>query len=341
MQSSRGTGASRQLRLRCSNSPHPCGSLRGALDAFLHYLRTERQTSPHTIDSYARDLARLLAFATAEGLGDWSRLTPAQLRAWVARLHRRGLAGRSIQRWLSATRSFYRYLLREAVVAHNPASAVSAPKAARRLPKVLSADEAARLVAVEGDDPMVRRDRALLELFYSSGLRLAELIGLDLGDLDLAEGLVRVTGKGAKTRIVPVGGPARAALAQWLDERAQLVAPQTSAVFVDASGARVKARAVQRCIALWARRQGLSRPVHPHMLRHSFATHLLESSGDLRAVQELLGHANISTTQVYTHLDFQHLARVYDAAHPRAKRASRAALDSCVPAHHPLARRRR
>jgi integrase/recombinase XerC len=300
--------------------PETAGALRGAIDAFLHYLRTERRTSGHTVDNYARDLARLHVFCTEEGLDDWSRPEPAQLRAWVARLHRQGLSGRSIQRWLSATRSFYRYLLREGVVARNPASGIPAPKVPRRLPKVLSPDEAARLVAIEGDDPMLRRDRALLELFYSSGLRLAELIGLNLGDLDLAEGLVRVTGKGAKVRIVPVGRPARAALAQWLAERARLVPPEVTAVFVDAGGARVKARAVQRRLALWARRQGLSRPVHPHMLRHSFATHLLESSGDLRAVQELLGHANISTTQVYTHLDFQHLARVYDAAHPRAKR---------------------
>jgi integrase/recombinase XerC len=295
-------------------------SLRDPIDAYLRYLRTERRTSAHTVDNYARDLARLHSFCAEERLDDWSRLEPTQLRVWIARLHRQGLSGRSIQRWLSATRSFYRYLLREGCVARNPASGIPAPKAPKRLPKVLSADEAARLVAIQGDDPMMRRDRALLELFYSSGLRLSELIGLDLNDLDLAEGLVRVTGKGAKVRIVPVGTPARAALAEWLAERARFVPAEATAVFVDAEGRRVKARAVQRRLALWARRQGLTQPVHPHMLRHSFATHLLESSGDLRAVQELLGHANISTTQVYTHLDFQHLAKVYDAAHPRAKR---------------------
>jgi integrase/recombinase XerC len=292
---------------------------RADIDAFLAALRSERRASPHTLDAYARDLARLAAWSAQARIDDWGALTPAQLRAWVARLHRDGLSGRSIQRWLSAVRAFYRFLLRAGRVSHDPATGIPAPKTGKRLPKALSVDEAVRLVTIEGDAPLARRDRALLELLYSSGLRLAELIGLDVGDLDLAEGLVRVTGKGAKVRIVPVGAAARAALQAWLAERATL-APGDAAVFVDRKGARLKPRAVQQCVARWARQRGLAQPVHPHMLRHSFATHLLESSGDLRAVQELLGHANIATTQVYTHLDFQHLAKVYDAAHPRARR---------------------
>lgn len=291
------------------------------VQAFLAYLGSERRSAPHTVDAYARDLAYLQAFCREAGVDDWGKVEPAQVREWAARLHRQGLAGRSIQRWLSATRAFYRYLLREGVARRNPASGVSAPRTGRRLPKALTADEATRLVSAAGEGPWALRDRALLELLYSSGLRLSEAIGLTLDALDLSEGLVRVIGKGAKSRIVPVGRPAREALTRWLTARAGLVTTTGTAVFIDPKGAPLKARDVQRLVQRWARRQGLDQPVHPHMLRHSFATHLLESSGDLRAVQELLGHANISTTQVYTHLDFQHLAKVYDDAHPRAKRA--------------------
>jgi integrase/recombinase XerC len=238
----------------------------------------------------------------------------------VSALHRRGLSGKSIQRALSALRSFYRYLLREKIVTCNPASGVSAPKSARRLPDTLNADQAARLVALEARDPLAVRDRAMLELLYSSGLRLSELVNLNIPELDLSAGSVRVTGKGRKVREVPVGAKARAALRDWLAVRTEFARTEEAAVFVARNGRRLGARAVQQRLRQWAKRQGLEVPVHPHMLRHSFASHVLESSGDLRAVQEMLGHANISTTQIYTHLDFQHLAGVYDKAHPRARR---------------------
>jgi integrase/recombinase XerC len=296
---------------------------------FLAYLRGERRASARTLVHYGRDLALVARYCARHGIGDWAAFTPAQVRAFVAERHRQGLGPRSIQRTLSALRSFYRYLLREGRVARNPALGVPAPRAPRRLPRALSPDEAARLVALEGaapgaaDGALLARDRALLELFYSSGLRLAELAGLDLPDLDLDDGLVRVLGKGARERVVPVGAPARAALAAWLGARAALAAPGEAAVFVSRAGRRLAPRSIEQRVAHWSARQGLGRRVHPHMLRHSFASHLLESSGDLRAVQELLGHANLATTQVYTHLDFQHLARVYDQAHPRARRKGR------------------
>ena len=246
-----------------------------------------------------------------------------------AQLNQSGLSSRSIQRALSAVRTRYRYLLRESKVAINPfltardvghRQAVPAPRAARRLPPTLSIEEIAQLVTIDPRTDLDRRDRAILELFYSSGLRLAELSGLDLGDLDLGDAVVRVMGKGAKTRIVPIGGYAREAVLAWLNVRPACARESEQALFVNRSGTRLGARAIQQRVAVWAQRQGLGRRVHPHMLRHSFASHVLESSSDLRAVQELLGHADISTTQVYTHLDFQHLAQVYDNAHPRARR---------------------
>jgi integrase/recombinase XerC len=285
---------------------------------FLESLRTQRRVSPHTLAGYRRDLTELDTFRR-QGGADWQALTPQTVRAWVAALHRRGLSGRSIQRMLSAARSFYRYLLRSGLATRNPVVGVPAPKSGRRLPQALSVEEAMRLVTVEGDGVDDVRDRAMLELFYSSGLRLGELAALNVTDLD-TDGTVRVIGKGRKERIVPVGAPARTALGHWLQERATLAAPGETALFISARGRRLGERAIQRRVRERARRQGLGQPVHPHMLRHSFATHLLESSGDLRAVQELLGHANLSTTQVYTHLDFQHLAKVYDGAHPRARR---------------------
>lgn len=286
---------------------------------FLESLRTQRRVSPHTLSNYRRDLAALDAFRRQGGVPDWQALTPQTVRAWVAALHRRGLSGRSIQRMLSAARSFYRFLLRSGLATRNPAVGVPAPKSGRRLPKALSVEEALRLVTVTGDGADDLCDRAMLELFYSSGLRLGELAALNVPDLD-SDGTVRVLGKGRKERIVPVGAPAREALAHWLRARATRAGPGETALFVSARGRRLGTRAIQERVRNRARRQGLGQPVHPHMLRHSFATHLLESSGDLRAVQELLGHANLSTTQVYTHLDFQHLARVYDDAHPRARR---------------------
>lgn len=287
---------------------------------FLGYLRHERQMSPHTIESYRRDLTHLIAFCEAHAIADWQALEPYQVRAFVATLHRRGQSGRTIRRRLSAARSLYRYLLREGLVAWNVLAGIPAPKAKRRLPRALSADQASRFVAIPGDDPLTLRDRAMLELLYSSGLRLGELVSLDLGDLDLRAELVRVTGKGAKTRILPVGRFAREALSQWLLVRSRLASRDEPALFTGRNGRRLSHRAVQLRVHRWAQQQGMEIPVHPHILRHSFASHLLESSGDLRAVQELLGHADISMTQVYTHLDFQHLARVYDQAHPRARR---------------------
>ena len=290
------------------------------LEKFLLHLAAERRLSPLTSIHYQRDLTQCMAYCDSTGIADWDGLNTAEVRGWVAAMHRRGLSGKSIQRALSALRSFYRYLLREQAVARNPASGVTAPKSARRLPRTLTTDQAARLMAFDGRDPLVRRDRALLELLYSSGLRLSELVNLDLSELDLSGGLVRVTGKGRKVRDVPVGAKARDALREWLAVRSQFTGPEQPAVFVTLRGKRIGGRAVQNRLRWRAAKQGMEVPVNPHMLRHSFASHILESSGDLRAVQEMLGHANISTTQIYTHLDFQHLASVYDKAHPRARK---------------------
>jgi integrase/recombinase XerC len=264
----------------------------------------------------------LLEWCTRNGVADWPGLDHQHIRSFAARSHARGLTGRSIQRRLSAVRSFFSFLLRERVLHRNPALDVRAPKAGKRLPHTLDVDEMAQLLARKPDGALEVRDLALMELFYSSGLRLSELTGLTLRNLDLASAQVRVMGKGSKERIVPVGTPARKALKRWLSERPGLAAAGEEAVFVGRNGTALGSRAVQLRVAAMARAAGLPQHLHPHMLRHSFATHLLESSRDLRGVQELLGHANISTTQVYTHLDFQHLARTYDEAHPRAKRRS-------------------
>ena len=295
-------------------------ALRDGVDRFLAGLRTERRLSPHTADGYGRDLAALLDYCDAQGITGWDGLDPQHVRSFAAQCHRRGLAPRSIQRRLSAVRSLCRWLIREGELRRDPAADVQAPRARRRLPTTLDADTMARLLEFRADDRLGVRDKAIMELFYSSGLRLAELLGLDLADLDLRDRTVRVLGKGRKVRIVPVGRHAAGALARWLAERAALADVDETAVFVGVNGRRLGPRIVQRRIARWARLQGLPAHVHPHLFRHSFASHLLESSGDLRAVQELLGHANIGTTQVYTHLDFQHLARIYDASHPRARR---------------------
>jgi integrase/recombinase XerC len=295
-------------------------ALAGGVSRFLHSLRNERQLSPHTASGYGRDLDALLEYCSAQGIEAWSALDAQHVRSFAAQCHRRGLAPRSIQRRLSAARSFFRFLIREGELRHDPAADVQAPKARRRLPTTLDADTMSRLLEFRADGRLGVRDKAIMELFYSSGLRLAELLGLDLTDLDLRDRTVRVLGKGRKARIVPVGRHAAEALDRWLGERSLLAAVDEPAVFIGVNGRRLGPRIVQRRIARWARLQGLPEHVHPHMFRHSFASHLLESSSDLRAVQELLGHANISTTQVYTHLDFQHLARIYDASHPRAKR---------------------
>lgn len=284
------------------------------IDAFLAHLAVERQGSAHTLDAYRRDLAALSAWA---GERDLLALTGHDLRAFVAAEHRRGLSPKSLQRRLSACRSLYRWLLKQGRIATNPADGVRAPKAARKLPQVLDVDEAVQLVELPTDAPLGLRDRALLELFYSSGLRLSEVCALRWRDLDFDGGLVTVLGKGSKQRIVPVGSHARAALLAW---RADSAGSPDGFVFPGRGGAQISARAIQLRVKQLARRQGVFKRIHPHLLRHSFASHVLESSGDLRGVQELLGHADIATTQIYTHLDFQHLAKVYDAAHPRAKR---------------------
>lgn len=290
---------------------------RACIEEFLSHLQVERRMSAHTLDAYRRDLLALAEWAAGQGLHDLTAIPTDPLRSFVAAEHRRGLSPKSLQRRLSACRSFYQWLLKHGLVIANPAAGLKAPKAARKLPQVLDADEAVRLVEVPTDVPLGLRDRALLELFYSSGLRLSELCGLRWGDLDLGEGYVTVLGKGSKQRKVPVGSHARNALSAWRAEQGGNSAAQ---VFPGRGGAPISQRAVQIRLKQLAQRQGLFKHVHPHMLRHSFASHILESSGDLRGVQELLGHADIATTQIYTHLDFQHLAKVYDAAHPRAKR---------------------
>jgi integrase/recombinase XerC len=310
------------------------------LTRFRRYLSAERRLSPHTDASYARDLRALVKYCDRAGLKEWGDLDTQHVRTFAAHSHAAGLSPRSIQRRLSALRTFYRFLLREAPTAAalaaggargaarrraarltgNPGQEVRAPKSARRLPRTLDADQMARLLEIPAAGPLGARDRAIMELFYSSGLRLAELVGLDLTSVDLSDRVVRVLGKGSKARIVPVGRAALAALRAWLPARATLARSGETALFVGRNGARLGPRAVQLRVAYWARRQGLNLHVHPHLFRHSFASHLLESSGELRGVQELLGHADISTTQIYTHLDFQHLARIYDATHPRARR---------------------
>ena len=287
---------------------------------FVQHLAHERRLSPHTSIAYRRELEALLAWRNAEGIDDWARLDGPAVRRFAARSHARGLGPRSVQRRLAAVRSFYAYLLREGAVERNPGVDIPAPKPAKRLPHTLDADQVARLLSLEPADAAGWRDLALMELAYSSGLRLAELTGLALTDLDLDDRTVRVLGKGGKTRLLPVGGKAVAALRRWLAERQGMARPDEIAVFVGRNGRRLGNRAVQLIVARRARQQGLPQHVHPHLFRHSFATHLLESSRDLRAVQELLGHASISTTQVYTHLDFQHLARTYESSHPRARR---------------------
>jgi integrase/recombinase XerC len=290
-------------------------------DRFIFHLEMERRVSPHTVSNYRRDLHALIAWCAERDLADWTLVTHPDMRLFAATSHRDGLAPKSIARRLAAVRTFFQYLSREGVLKANPAKDVTPPKGKKLLPQTMDADLLARFLMIDGYDAVTVRDRAMLELFYSSGLRLAELCGLDVIAVgEIRHGEVRVEGKGAKTRIVPVGRQARAAVDRWIKVRSALAAPDEAALFVGTRGARIAPRTVQQRVAYWARRQGIGQHVHPHMLRHSFASHLLESSGDLRAVQELLGHADISTTQIYTHLDFQHLAKVYDKAHPRAKK---------------------
>ncbi|WP_320416271.1 tyrosine recombinase XerC [Candidatus Reidiella endopervernicosa] len=290
------------------------------LERFLEHLQSERRLSAHTSNNYQRDLQNFLNFCNEREFEQWSSLLEADIRNYIASRHRKGLAGSSLSRELSALRSFYNYLLREEVVTLNPAQGVRAPKTPRKLPKTLDVDQTARLLQIDDDDPLAVRDAALMELIYSSGLRLAEVVGLDLGSLDLRDATVKVVGKGSKERMVPVGRLALQAVEKWLKVRGSLAKVEETALFVSKRGSRISDRSVQKRLKEWAVKQGLDSSLHPHMLRHSFASHMLESSSDLRAVQELLGHADISTTQIYTHLDFQHLAKVYDKAHPRARK---------------------
>ena len=289
------------------------------IEKFIRHLTYERRLSDLTCKHYKRDLESLVSWCDKYGVERWAVLDDEHMRSYAAAAYRQGLSPRSIQRQLSAARTFFRFLLREKHVRKNPVQSVSAPKSGKRLPENLDADRMARLLDIPGEGPIVTRDRAILELLYSSGLRLAELTGLNLGDIDIADGTVAVTGKGGKDRIIPVGRYARKAMRAWLGERRSLASAGENAMFVSRRGTRLSHRSVQARVNHWAKRQGIDMRVYPHLFRHSFATHLLESSHDLRGVQELLGHANISTTQVYTHLDFQHLAQIYDRTHPRAR----------------------
>jgi len=289
-----------------------------AVDCYLQRMRVERALSPHTIAAYQRDLGKLVQWCQQQGLSDWQPLRADHLRQFLAAQHRLSLSPKSLQRLLSACRGLFRELQRHDLITLDPSTGLRGPKAARKLPQVLDVDEMKALVELPGEDPVSRRDRAMLELFYSSGLRLSELVGLRWSDIDLQDGLVRVLGKGGKTRIIPVG---RAAIAALNAHRAPTT-EEHRPVFCNPRGQPLTARSVQQRVRAAAQQQGIWKRVHPHLLRHSCASHLLESSSDLRAVQELLGHADIATTQIYTHLDFQHLAKVYDAAHPRAKRRS-------------------
>jgi integrase/recombinase XerC len=290
------------------------------IDEFIKHLEFERRLSPQTCKNYRHDLEALLVFREKSGVASWDKMDSEHFRAFSASSYRKGLSARSIQRRLSACRTFFRYLIREQQVDRHPVCDVSAPKGKKRLPENLDADRMARLLDIQGKGPLVDRDRAILELLYSSGLRLSELTGLNCGDVDMSDATVRVTGKGSKDRIIPVGRKALQALTRWDQSRVQLAAADEKALFVSNRGTRISPRSVQARVSHWARKQGIDTHVYPHLFRHSFATHLLESSHDLRGVQELLGHANISTTQVYTHLDFQHLAQIYDQTHPRARK---------------------
>jgi len=299
------------------SSPRPPTPPASALERYLSHLATGRRLAANTVTAYRREGERLVRLAGERGIAD---LGPRDIRRVIAKLHAEGLSPRSLARALSSWRGLYDWLVRNREAATNPCTGIRPPKAARTLPEALSPDDAVRLVCLEDDSDAGLRDRALFELAYSCGLRVSELTGLDVDSVDARSGEARVVGKGSKTRLVPVGAPALEALAQWLPVRERLAAPGQRALFVGRGGRRLSPREVQRRIKRRAALAGLPVDVHPHMLRHSFASHLLQSSGDLRAVQEMLGHASIASTQVYTHLDFQHLAKVYDAAHPRAKR---------------------
>lgn len=308
--------ASRERRQKPASSlPAP---LPPPVLAWLDFLEHQRRSSPHTLTGYRRDLTRLVALAAGREL---TSLRASDIRRFSAQLHRGGLEARSIARTLSAWRSCFRWLHARDMVGDNPVQGVRPPKAGKPLPKALSVDATAALLDARPEDLLEVRDLAMFELFYSSGLRLAELAGLNVdGSWSIADGEVTVLGKRGKIRRVPVGGKALEALQEWLAQRSTIAAPGETALFVSMRGGRLSQGMIRARLARWAREKGLAQHVHPHMLRHSFASHVLQSSGELRAVQELLGHASIRSTQVYTHLDFQHLAKIYDATHPRARR---------------------
>lgn len=293
------------------------------LTVFETHLRHERQLSALTIKHYLRDLDAVIKFCDKQGIQTWPALNPHQVRQLVASAHRTGLIGRSIQRRLSALRTFCNFLIREGHLQHNPAVDIRAPKSPQKLPHSLDVDQLKATLDAPVSNWLQLRDQAMLELLYSSGLRLAELVGLNLDNVSLQQAEARVTGKGNKTRLVPVGKKALSVLSRWLEIRINHCQPEQQALFISRNGNRLSRSSVQQRLQQWNLRNGLGLRLHPHALRHSFASHLLESSGDLRAVQELLGHANLSTTQVYTHLDFQRLAQVYDQAHPRAQKKRR------------------
>ena len=291
------------------------------LDNFLNQLRFEKRASDHTVSNYQRDLVRLSTYCKEKQILNWTDIKQNDIRAHIAARHRKGLGSKSLQRELSAIRSFYAFLLKNSLAESNPAQHIKAPKQARSLPKTLDVDQVNGLLDAGANSPLEIRDVAMFELFYSSGLRLSELSALDIADLDLTDHSLLVrSGKGGKSRILPIGGKAVTAINKWLQERAKMTAADNTALFVATKGQRLGQRSIELRLSLWCKKKGLDQHIHPHMLRHSFASHLLESSQDLRAVQELLGHSNISTTQIYTHLDFQHLAEIYDKAHPRARK---------------------
>lgn len=287
---------------------------------FQHYISQVRRLSPHTCSNYARDLGKFITFTERDGISHADAVHPADLRRQVAELHRKGLGGKSIQRYLSAVRALYTFLNRQRRSKNNPAIGIRPPKTPRKLPNTLDVDRVTQLLDFEGDDWLSLRDKAMLELFYSSGLRLAELVGCNIEHLDLNDASILVTGKGNKARLLPLGRYAITALRAWLAVRNDVASADPAALFISQRGHRIHPRSVQARLSKIAQWRGSDQQVHPHMLRHSFASHMLESSGDLRNIQELLGHADISTTQIYTHLDFQHLAKVYDSAHPRARK---------------------
>ena len=304
----------------------PCASMWPMFDArlkdFYQYLQAEKRYSPHTLQAYRRDIQKFTDFCQQQHIDNWQQVDSLLLRQLVAQVHRQGLSGRSIQRFLSSLRSLFHYLLRHKHIKQNPLSGISAPKSPRKLPEVLSPDELDHLLSLDENDPLAVRDMAIMELFYGCGLRLAELVSLDLEQLSRGQRELKLTGKGNKDRRLPIGEKAHAAVQRWIKLRGQLAKEDEPALFVSKWGSRISKTAIAQRLKKWAAAKGMPRRIYPHLMRHSFASHILESSHDLRAVQELLGHENLSTTQIYTHLDFQHLAQVYDAAHPRAKKKS-------------------